>query len=240
MRERKLLTLNEADLLQQANSYAKRIDTFLIAREQSVLSKLVALGGSIEEESFEIQIKVKLKDAAALRGALSKPEIETLYNKHYRQYDTYFFFGDPTQGRLRYREDELIDVNGKVVNLRARLTLIGQNREGELGEDVLLSRSRYLAPAAQSLRFYREYFKPESEKNVEKERQRWKVKYQNVEFYINVDTLQHPELGTFLEIKSRTWSRVDAERKAHLTAELVGLLGASRGEHITHDYVELV
>ena len=35
----------EADLLQQAASYAKRIDIFLMAREQSVLSKLIALGG---------------------------------------------------------------------------------------------------------------------------------------------------------------------------------------------------
>ena len=28
---------------------------------------------------------------------------------HYHQYDTYFFFDDPDQGRLRYREDEFLD-----------------------------------------------------------------------------------------------------------------------------------
>ena len=240
MRARNLLTLNEADLLQQANSYAKRIDIFLMAREQSVLSKLAALGGSIEEESFEIQIKVKVDDPAVLRKALSKPELKILYHKHYRQYDSYFFFGDPSQGRLRYREDELIAATGKVSSLRARLTLIGQNREGAFDEDVLLSRSRYLAPASQTLRFYREYFKPETEKNVEKDRQRWQVKYKNVEFYINLDTVQRPQLGIFLEIKSRTWSRKDAEHKARLAAELVSLLNASSGEHIPHDYVELV
>ncbi len=240
MRAKTLLTLNEADLLQQANSYAKRIDIFLMAREQSVLSKLVALGGSTEEESFEIQIKVKVSDPAAVRNALVRPELETLYSKHYRQYDSYFLFDDPAQGRLRYREDELIGANSKVANLRARLTLIGQNREGAFEEDVLLSRSRYLAPAAQTLRFYREYFKPTSEKNVEKDRQRWHIKYKNVEFYINLDTVERPDLGVFLEIKSRTWSRKDAERKAQLSAELVNLLGAAGGEHITHDYVELV
>jgi len=124
--------------------------------------------------------------------------------------------------------------------VRIRLTLIGRNREGEFDDDVLLSRSRYLAPAGQTLRFYREYFKPASEKNIEKDRRRWLVKYKDVEFYINLDTVERPHLGTFLEIKSRTWSRRDAERKAHLTAELVSLLGASHGEHITQDYVELI
>jgi 5-methylthioadenosine/S-adenosylhomocysteine deaminase len=240
MRAKNLLTLNEADLLQQANSYAKRIDIFLMAREQSVLSKLVALGGSTEEESFEIQIKVKVDDPATVLDALTKPELEIMYSKHYRQYDSYFFFDDPAQGRLRYREDDLIDSGGKVANLRARLTLIGQKRKDEFDDKVLLSRSRYLAPAGQTLRFYREYFKPASEKSIEKDRLRWHVKYKNVEFYVNLDTVERPDLGAFLEIKSRTWSRKDAGRKARLTAELLTLLGASGGEHITHDYVELV
>ena len=240
MREHRLLTLNEADLLQQADSYAKRIDIFLMAREQSVLSKLIALGGSTEGESFEIQTKVKVGDPAAVLNALTKPELEIIYTKHYRQYDSYFFFDDPAQGRLRYREDDLMDEKGSVASLRARLTLIGQSREGEFEQDVLLSRSRYLAPASQTLRFYREYFKPASEQNIEKDRLRWKIKYKDVEFYINLDTLQRPTLGAFLEIKSRTWSRRDAERKAHLTAELVSLLGAAGGEHIIRDYVELV
>jgi 5-methylthioadenosine/S-adenosylhomocysteine deaminase len=240
MRERKLLTINEPDLLQQAASYAKRIDSFLMAREQSVLSKLIALGGSIEEESFEVQIKVKVADPNPIFIALARPEIEVIYQKHYRQYDDYFFFDDPAQGRMRYREDDLIDPKGKVANVRTRLTLIGQKREGEFGEDVLLSRSRYLAPAGQTLRFYREYFKPASEKNIEKDRQRWLVKYKDVEFFINLDYVERPDLGHFLEIKSRTWSRTDAERKAQLTAELVSFLGAGSGEHITLDYVELM
>jgi 5-methylthioadenosine/S-adenosylhomocysteine deaminase len=240
MRDKQLLTLNEADLLEQAGSYAKRIDIFLMAREQSVLSKLVALGGSTEEESFEVQMKVKLPNPDGVLAGLKKRALKIIYQKHYRQYDDYFFFDDPAQGRLRYREDDLIDEKGKVANVRTRLTLIGQNREVEFADEVLLSRSRYLAPAGQTLRFYREYFKPVSEKNIEKDRQRWLVKYKDVDFYINLDYVERPDLGYFLEIKSRTWSRIDAERKAHLTAELAGLLGASRGEHILHDYVELI
>ena len=240
MRAHTLLTLDEADLLKQAASYARRIDTFLMAREQSVLSKLVALGGSIEEESFEVQIKVKLGEPAAVRTALEKHGLKIIYTRHYRQFDSYFFFDDPAQGRLRYREDDLMDEKERVNTVRTRLTLIGQKREDEFDDDVLLSRSRYLAPAAQTLRFYREYFRPSSEQNIEKDRQRWHVKYKEVEFFINLDRVETPDLGYFLEIKSRTWSRKDAERKAQLTAELLALLGASGGEHITHDYVELI
>ena len=240
MRDRKLLTLNEADLLQQAAGYARRIDTFLMAREQSVLSKLIALGGSTEEESFEVQIKVRVSDPATIFDAAKKPGLEIVYWKHYRQYDNYFFFDDPAQGRLRYREDDLMDEKGAVSSVRTRLTLIGAKSEDQLEHDVLLSRSRYLAPAGQTLRFYREYFKPASEKSIEKDRQRWHIKYKDVEFFINADTIQRPNLGTFLEIKSRTWSRRDAERKALLTAELLDLLGARDGEPITHDYVEMI
>ncbi|GAB4494910.1 MAG: amidohydrolase family protein [Anaerolineales bacterium] len=239
MRNRQLLTLNEAELLAQAAEYAQKIDAFLAAREQSVLSKLIALGGSSEEESYEVQVKVKLADPARVQAALQSPNIEPVYQRHYRQYDVYFSFEDPSQGRLRYREDDFIDSKGKVTNVRTRLTLLGENREGGFDQDVLLSRSRYLAPATQTLRFYREYFKPVEEKVVEKDRLRWKVKYQGEEFYINLDTIARPDMGHFLEIKSRTWSRKDAQQKAKLSVELLSLLGVTEGEHITSDYVAL-
>lgn len=240
MRGHTLLTLNEADLLQQAASYAKRIDIFLMAREQSVLSKLIALGGSTEEESFEVQMKVKVSDPAIIQKAVKSPELEIVYQRHYRQYDNYFTFDDPAQGRLRYREDDSIDAKGKVTNVRARLTLIGQNREDGFEQDVLLSRSRYLAPASQTLRFYREYFKPSGEKIIEKDRLRWKIIYKGEEFYINLDTVERPDLGSFVEIKSNTWSRKDAQEKALLVTELVSLLEASTGEHITSDYAGIM
>src|SRR5574339_494984 len=124
------------------------------------------------------------------------------------------------------------DAKNLVTNVRARLTLIGQKREAKF-EDVLLSRSRYIAPAAQSLRFYREYFKPKSETAIEKDRLRWLIKYKDTEFFVNLDEMKEPQLGYFLEIKSRTWSRTDAEEKAQLTHELLELLGASGGEPVT-------
>src|SRR5574338_568377 len=49
MRDRRLLTLDESALRSAAAEVARRIDTFLIAREQSVLQKLVAIGGASEE-----------------------------------------------------------------------------------------------------------------------------------------------------------------------------------------------
>ncbi len=240
MTARTLLTLNETDLLAQAAEYARKIDAFLMAREQSVLSKLIALGGSSEEESYEVQVKVKVDDPAKVKAALKSPELEIIYQRHYRQYDHYFSFEDPAQGRLRYREDDFIDAKGKVTNVRTRLTMIGENREDGFEQDVLLSRSRYLAPATQTLRFYREYFKPSEEKVVEKDRLRWKVKYQGEEFYINLDTIERPDMGNFVEIKSRTWSRKDAQQKAKLAADLLALLGVSSGEHVVQDYAALV
>jgi 5-methylthioadenosine/S-adenosylhomocysteine deaminase len=240
MRDRQLLTLKEEELLARANEIAKKIDAFLIEREQSVLSKLIALGGSLEQESFEVQVKVKITEAAPIVEAIKQLNAEIIRKRHYHEHDVYFFFDDPAQGRLRYREDDFIDdARGTVSTVRARLTLIGQKREGKF-EEVLLSRSRYLAPAAQSLRFYREYFKPKSEVVIQKDRLRWLINYKNEEFFVNLDEMKEPQLGYFLEIKSRTWSRNDAEEKAELTHELLALLGAASGEPVTEDYIDIV
>jgi 5-methylthioadenosine/S-adenosylhomocysteine deaminase len=219
---------------------AKKIDAFLIEREQSVLSKLIALGGSMEQESFEVQVKVKITDADRVVQELKQPEIEITAFKHYRQYDDYFSFDDPTQGHLRFREDNLVNDRGETVNVRARLTLLGQKREGQFGQDVLLSRSRFLAPAAHTLRFYREYFKPKEEVSITKDRQRWHIRYKDTEFFVNLDHMEQPDMGHFLEIKSRTWSRNDAERKARMVNELLVLLGEAKAESVGQDYVEII
>lgn len=237
---RELLTLDEKELVSEAQEYARKIDVFLIAREQSVFSKLVALGGSAEEESFEVQVKVKMKDPASVLTALKKDGIEILVKKHYHQHDIYFNFTDPAQGWLRYREDESIDDKQQVTGVRGRLTLIGPSREGDFAHDVLLSRIRYFAPAANSLRFYREYFKPASEIAIDKDRLRWLVRYKEEEFFINLDWVETPDLGYYLEIKSRTWSRRDAEEKAGCSSELILLLGGALENTITSDYVEIV
>jgi len=239
MVNRALLTLNEAELTAAAQEYAQQMDIFLAARESSVFSKLVALGGSQEEESFEVQVKVKLENPDTVLEALKRPEIQILRHRHYHQHDVYFRFEDKSQGWLRYREDETINEKGQIAGVRARLTLIGPSREGDFDHDVLLSRIRYFAPATNSLRFYREYFKPSGETPVDKDRLRWLVRYKGEEFFINLDRVETPNLGYYLEIKSRTWSRRDAEEKARYSAELTTLLGGSLDKTVTLDYVEM-
>lgn len=240
MRSRQLMTLEPDTLLKQAAEYAQRIDTFLIQREQSVLSKLIAIGGASEAESFEVQVKVRISDPQPVLEAIKSPEIEILHSRHYHEYDTYFSFSDPGQGHLRYREDEFINEKGQVDRIRYRLTLLGPMRERQYPSDVLLSRSRFIAPATHSLRFYREYFKPSGETFVQKDRLRWRVLYQGTEFYINLDHIEIPDLGYFLEVKSRTWSRRDAEHKALVAQDLIAALGVSSEKTVPQDYIEII
>jgi 5-methylthioadenosine/S-adenosylhomocysteine deaminase len=239
MRDRRLLTLDEDALRHAARDVARRIDMFLIEREQSVVQKLIAIGGASELESFEVQVKARVDSADAVVSALASDGITVIRRAHYHQYDTYFFFDDPSQGRLRYREDEFLDDHNKVINARARLTHTGPSREAAFGS-VLLFRSRFFAPATHTPRFYREYFKPAREREVEKDRRRWLVAYRGVEFYVHLDQLTNPAAeGFFIEVKSRTWSRRDAQDKAALIMELVERLGADPSQTIEADYVEL-
>ena len=239
MKDRRLLTLEETDLLLAAGDYARRIDTFLMRREGSVLQKLIAIGGAIEEESFEVQLKIKLADDAPVLAGITSPELRLARIVHYHQFDTYFLFDDLEQGRVRFREDEFVNAAGQVSQVRTRLTLTGPRREREYGS-VLLSRSRYLAPAVQTLRFYREYFRPSAEREIEKDRRRWLVAFRGEEFFVNLDRVLKPELaGYYLEIKARTWSRRDAENKAALITQLLALLGAAGGETVREEYVDL-
>lgn len=240
LRGRQLTTLDEAGLLRQAQEYARRIDRFLIEREQSVLRKLVAIGGAVEGESFEVQAKVRIADPAPVLAAVERPGIEILRRRHYHEYDTYFTFADPGEGQLRYREDVFIDEAGQASNVRCRLTLVGPARERPSENEVLLSRSRFLAPASQSLRFYREYFKPSREVSIQKDRLRWRVLFHGMEFYINLDRVEQPDLGYFVEVKSRTWSRRDAEHKAEVAGDLLAFLGLSLADAVAEDYLEIV
>jgi len=240
MRNRQLLTLDEAELLARADEYARKIDSFLIEREQSVLSKLIAIEGAQQQESFEVQAKLRIADLQKVISAIDEnPDIEPIYHRHYHEFDTYFHFSDPDQGLLRYREDEFINEEGMVSDVRYRLTHIGEAIERDFPSGALLSRSRFIAPATHSLRFYREYFRPDTEMNVEKSRLRWRIIFRDTTFYINLDHLVQPDLGTFLEIKSRTWSLRDAEHKAELIRTLVEALGESPDEIVRQDYVKL-
>jgi 5-methylthioadenosine/S-adenosylhomocysteine deaminase len=171
---------------------------------------------------------------------LKDSSLQILRSRHYHQYDNYFSFDEKSQGWLRYREDEFVDEKGQITNVRSRLTLIGPQWERSFPHEVILSRSRYLAPATHSLRFYREYFQPAQEVEIYKDRLRYLVNYRGTDFYINIDNVLKPELGHFLEIKSTTWSRQDAETKASLVTDLISLLGASNQEVIAKDYILIV
>jgi 5-methylthioadenosine/S-adenosylhomocysteine deaminase len=240
MRDRRLLTLPETDLLQQAAETAHQLDAFLTLRESSVLSKLIAIETAAEEESFEVQVKVRLGEDFPVLARLTRPDVEIVYSRHFREFDTYFEFPAADQGRLRYREDQYVEENGESASARYRLTLTGPIHEREFTGAVLLSRSRFLAPATHSLRFYREYFQPAREIEVAKERLRWRIRYQDTDFFVNFDHLSKPALpGCFLEVKARTWSRRDAEHKAGMIVEIVRLLGAQDSAAFKEDYVEL-
>jgi len=151
----------------------------------------------------------------------------------------YFFFEEKEQGLLRYREDHFVGIDDQITKVRSRLTHIGPRYEARFPQEVLLSRSRYIAPADQTSRFYREYFKPSKEIEIDKDRIRFLVKYREIDFFINIDTITKPDLGCFLEVKSRTWSRKDAEQKSEYVSELINFLGASTEHTIADDYIDM-
>jgi 5-methylthioadenosine/S-adenosylhomocysteine deaminase len=242
MRDKALLTVNEAEIKEKATKVAAEIDAFVLQRESSPYNKLVLLAGVQRQESFEVQVKVPLESVDPIKAILQDGQLEITKSSHYKQYDHYFVFdgNDPDASRLRYREDEFIDEHDKVYQARDRLTLLGEVHEQEYPNAVMLSRSRYLAPAEQSLRFYREYFAPDQEIEVHKERLRWRILYKGTDCAINLDQVVKPALpGYFLEIKSRTWSRSDAERKAAMITELLELFGVDPGAAVPKEYIQL-
>ncbi len=243
MRDRQLLTLDESDLARQASEMASRIDRFLIAREGDIVRKLLALGGLNQEESFEVQVKVHLTNLDMVERVLADPNLLSITkSSRYRQYDTYFSFSTREQGQLRLREDIYLDEKDRPTpRSRSRLTLVGAASEREFPRSVVLSRSRFTANADQSLRFYREYLNPVEEYELVKLRRRYRFLYQNTDFALNLDkTVTPPQEGYFLEIKSRTWSQIDAEKKARLIAELLEAMNIDDSQLVRADYLTML
>lgn len=240
MMNRELLTVDVASLIEQAHSYAEKVDAFLTAHENDVLKKLIAVGGVERAESFEVQVKVRINDPEIVQKLLKSPEVEILRHAHYRQYDTFFLFDTPEMGRVRYREDDKLDEKGNVSEVRARLTYTSPNKERSFESAILLSRSRFIAPADRPLRFYREYFQAANVVNLSKERKRWRILYQDVVYFINVDHLfETADDEIYLEIKSRTWSLSDAQHKAEGIQKMLSVLGISPEDFVYKDYLEL-
>lgn len=240
MRDRMLLTVEPEGLRAQAVEIARKIDHFISVREESILSKLLAISGVAREKTFEVQVKVRLDDDAGVLAVLSAGKLPIVKSSRRRQYDTYFLFNDPDHSRLRYREEEILNEEGQATDVRYRLTLTTDAKEREFPHSILLSRSRFDAPANRSLRFYREYFKPAAEWEVHKERRRYHIRYGGTDFAVNLDRVTRPEFpGFFLELKSRTWSAQDAERKAELIGELLELFGVQEQELVRREYLDL-
>ena len=111
---------------------------------------------------------------------------------------------------------------------------------GEYPSAVLLGRARYTAHATRTMRFYREYFQPDHVVEIEKKRRRWRIIYKEEDFAVNIDLLAaRGQPGTYLEIKSRTWSRKDGEHKAVLIGELLQLFSVEESALVKQEYVEL-
>lgn len=242
MRDRELLTVDVPTLRDEANQMARKIDRFLTQREESVLSKLVAIGGVAQQKSFEVQVKIKNIEREALETRLrALPDVTFMRNSARNQYDTYFLFDDQPSNRLRYREDEVRDPQtNQVIDVIYRLTLTSLVKEREFENSILLSQSRFDAHADRSLRFYHEYFKPNASIEVHKFRRRFHIRYGGTDFAVNFDQIEKPaDGGWFFEIKSRTWSMQDAERKVDLINEILEKLAVPEHALVKADYLDL-
>ena len=241
-RARELLTLNEPQIIEKAGQSAQRSDTFLMAREGNILSKLLAISADfIPQETFEIQVKINLPAVIDLEAMLNKAGLEPFRPSVRQQYDTYLFFDDSEGNRLRFREDQVKTEQGELRDTFYRMTLMGPAGEKEFENSVLLTRGRYTASANHSLRFYREYFQPAAEREVVKHRRRCHVAYKETAFAINLDRLAGPTpANVYLEIKARTWSAKDALRKAELIGELLEIFGFKEESQFKIEYVDLI
>ena len=240
MRDRELLTVDVEMITAEAQRIADRVNVFLMRREESLLDKLVAIGGLEWEETFEVQVKGSVEGEVAVKEGLAHPDISAVWRPSVRdQYDTYLLFANASQGCIRHREDNVVREEGGVPESIHTLTLTGPGSEQEFDNSVLLSRSRFTSKADRTLRFYCEYFEPDSVKEVHKHRQRWHIRYKGVQFAVNLDRLTKPAYeGVFLEVKSRTWSKKDAEQKALLIGELLDVFNVDRGSLLKRDYVD--
>ncbi len=240
MRDRVLQTLDEAEVRREAQAIADHIDAFLRERETNLLDKILAIGGVRQAEQFEVQVKAKLVDETRLLQALEAPDITITKASERTQYDTYFMFADPSRGRVRYREDHRHDPGARPAPKYALTLTVPTGGHNEISHTIVLSRARYTAPAEHSLRFYREYFGADRVVEIDKQRRRWRIDFKGEDFAVNFDRLVgHPESGPFLEIKSRTSSRRDAEHKAVLIEELLQRFGVAPSQLVHREYVDM-
>jgi 5-methylthioadenosine/S-adenosylhomocysteine deaminase len=240
MRDRRLLTVDEEAILDEAEELGRKINAFFVEREKDLLNKLLAIGGLDQQETFEVQVKAHLPKEPDIKVWLSTPEITVTQQSVRRQYDTYLIFEGADQGRIRYREDDVLDDDGDVAPIY-NLVYTGPVIEQEYDNSVVLTRSRFASRADHSLRFYSEYFQPVEQREIVKQRRRYHIRFRGMPFVVNVDDILRPAHdGLYVEIKSRTWSARDAVRKAQLIGEILDLFGITDEQVVRRDYMDLV
>jgi hypothetical protein len=224
----------------------KQLLKTLLEHEQRVLRKLAALGELEQKESFELQAKTPLTDPLGVRAALQalsqgsdvyKP-LKLINYRLRHEYDLYFFFEPPEENRLRLRKIHFNKEQDSLSPAISELALLGPAQEFSLGKTTLLTRLRFVMPSLHPPNFYREYFNPAQEQEVEKERSSWRVIFEGVELEIYLDRLLKPALGYFIEVKRTTWNRQVAEEAAPLIGKLLHLLEVSAVEAPQRAYLE--
>ncbi len=239
LRNYALLTLDADEIVRRSQMIAERINGFLASRESDLLAKIIALGGVQHDEIFEIQVKALLgpDGEAQVERILNHPEVAISKHSVRTQYDTYFFF--KSRERIRIREDHRTDPGARP-EPKYTITLMAEAIRGEYPLAIVLSRARYTAPADHTFRFYREYFQPDRQIELEKRRKRWRIIYKDHDFAINLDTISGGGAapGPYLEIKSRTWSSRDAAERASLIGELLALAEVSERSLVKQEYVD--
>ncbi|HEU5012125.1 MAG TPA: amidohydrolase [Roseiflexaceae bacterium] len=241
LRDRRLLTIDAEAITAQAQTIADRINTFLAEREINLLDKILAIGGVHQDEIFEVQVKALLSDEQAqhIADLMSESPIQITKTSERVQHDTYLLWDDAEKGRIRLREDNRTDPGAREVP-KYTITLTPRAVRDVYPSAILLGRARYTSMADRTLRFYREYFQPDRIVEIEKRRRRWRIIFENEDFAVNLDRLVgHGRPGPYLEIKSRTWSRKDAQDKAVLIGRLLQYFGVPEDALVKQEYVEL-
>ncbi len=241
MQDHTLQTVDEQAVIAEAQQVADDINAFLRQREVNLLDKILAIGGVQQAEIFEVQVKAQItpEQAEQIAALLNGDQFTIDKTSERTQYDTYFLWNDQSKGRIRLREDHRTDPGARP-QPKYTITLMEAGRRGEYASAILLSRARYTALADRTLRFYREYFQPDRVTDIEKQRRRWRVRYAGEDMAVNIDTLVgHAQPGPYLEIKSRSWSRRDADAKAELIGKMLATFGVSDDELVKQEYVTL-
>lgn len=239
LRDHQLLTVDSQAVIGRAQAIADRIDGFLAQREDDLLNKIAVISDIKPAEIFEVQVKAQVTNVERIVQQLADPAITITKASERTQYDTYFTFSDPRRGRIRIREDHRTDPGGRI-DAKYTITLTEPAVQGEYPQAILISRARYDARANRTVRFYREYFQPDRIIEIEKRRLRWRILYKGKDFAVNLDQLENqPNAGPFLEIKSRTWSRRDADEKVKLIADLLEHFGVDERALVKQEYIDL-